>query len=198
MTSSNGRLVWLPEHRQAMLSDWFQAELDGSFKCPLPGHGGRSFLDWPREDTKGDLRLLCCCGRWRSLGAMRAAASYGVDENPRRPWTNIELATWSRRLAFDLGALRPLDVPLGRVPDVQPGGLVAAGFALLAGLRWVDGPRRALPWSVRFAAAWCGVSHRQANLGIAAMLQAGSIREVECRGRVRYFLPGAVLAGGSR
>lgn len=175
-----------------MSTHWFRADSHGGFECPLPGHTGRAFLDWPREDLTGDLRLLCCSGRWRSLGALRAAAGYGVDESPARPWTNIELATWSRRLAFDLGVLLPLAVQLRRPPTNQPGALLGAGFSLLAGLRWVDGPRRAVPWSVRFAAAWCGISHRQAHVGISALLQAGSIIETERRGRVRLYLPGDI------
>jgi hypothetical protein len=158
--------------------------------CPLPGHTGTARLaSGIPEDPTGDVRLLCCRKRWRSLGEVRAAIGYGFD-NARR--TNIELATWTRRLACEVGAFRPVAVPLPPLASGASPGIERAreGFGLLAGLRWADGPRRPVPFTVRFAVAWCGLSHGAAQKALRALVSEGIIREVERRGRLSLYLPG--------
>jgi hypothetical protein len=143
-------------------------------------------------DQGGDLRLGCCCGRWRSLGEVRAAEAYGQDGLR----SNIELATWNRRLAFEAKSFVPLEVELpplasGSEKHVQR---AYAGFALLIGLRWKDGDHRPVAFSVRFCAAWCGLSHREAHLAIQELRQLGVIVEADRTGQIRLYLPGRTEA----
>lgn len=165
------------------------ADEEGRFSCPLPGHDGHAFVDLAPDDLGGDEpRLLCCRGRWRSLGEMRACMAYGVDTVR----SNIELATWTRRLAYEVGAFAPLAVA---VPALAPGADertigARAGFTLLVGLRWADGEHRAVAWSVRFAAAWCPLTHREAHRATRALIEGAVIVEAGRIGRVRLYLPG--------
>jgi hypothetical protein len=134
----------------------WDADEHGRFPCPVPGHKGHALLGVPPDDKDQDIRLLCCSGLWRSLGEIRAAESYGEDV--RR--SNIEIATWLRRLLYECGRFEPISVPMRRLPLRADRRLMeaATGFALLAGLRSADGPRRPLAYSVRFCAAWCALS----------------------------------------
>src|SRR4051812_37379742 len=113
-TAAGGRVLWTAEHVEA-LRRRFDADADGLYpdgllRCPLPGHSGLAFVDLApdgEDPVAGELRLLCCRDRWRSLGEVRAALAYGAD-NGGRPHaeggrSNIELATWTRLLAFEVG-----------------------------------------------------------------------------------------------
>jgi hypothetical protein len=170
--------------------------------CPLPAHPGRARLAAGiPEDETGELRLLCCSGRWRSLGEVYAAIAYGFD-NGGRPAreggrSNIEIAVWTRRLGCDVGAFWPAAVA---VPPVPSGASPAtervwAGFRLLIGIRWADGPRVPVAYSARFAAAWCGVSRGVAHAAIRFLVERGVIRVVERRGRLPLYLPGPMPDG---
>jgi hypothetical protein len=132
--------------------------------------------------------LLCCRSRWRSLGEVRAAEAYDED----RMRSNIELATWTRRLAHELGGFAPADVALPAVPENSPAHLRSArdGFRLLVALRWADGPHRPVAWSVRFASAWCDLTFRQAREANYGLQERGVIRPAGRIGRARLFLPG--------
>jgi hypothetical protein len=194
-----GRVAWTDE-AVLSLERHFDADGEGYMRpCPFPGHAGAARFGIPPEDPDGDVRLLCCSGRWRSLGELRAAIAYGHDDGGR-PYTqggysNILLATWGRRIGFEVGAFSPVVVDL---PALQPGSpdaaySVRAGLALLYGLRWADGPGRPVAWSVRFAAAWCEISMRDAGLGTRIVLDQGVINEVDRRGRTRLYMPGRPL-----
>jgi len=194
-----GRVAWTDE-AVLQLERQLHADGDGYIRpCPLPGHTGGARLGVPPEDPEGDVRLLCCLGRWRSLGELRAAIACGHDDGGR-PYaqgghSNILLATWQRRVAFEVGAFSPVVVDL---PALRPGSpdaahSVRAGVALLFGLRWADGPRRPVAWSVRFAAAWCEISVRDAGVGTRIVLDQGVINEVERRGRTRLYIPARPL-----
>lgn len=169
----------------------FGSDAEGSFACPLPGHTGTARLGVPDEDPAGDLRVLCCRGRWRSLGEVRAAHAYGED----RIRSNIELAVWLRRLLFEADLFEPVAVDL---PLLPPGASETAervrdGFALLVGLRWADYEPRPVAFALRFVTAWCGLSSfRAAREAVTALVDAGVIREAGAAGRVRLFLPGEV------
>lgn len=173
----------------AALDDRWGADREtGRFPCPLPGHSGHALLDVPPDDLDADLRLWCCSGRWRSLGEVRAAEAYGVDA--RRG--NTELWTWTRRLAWEVGAFVPVEVGLAELPPGCLPELARArdGYGLLVGLRWADGERRPVAFSVRFAAAWCGLGRRAAHLAVGSLVEHGVIRQVDQVGRVRLYLPG--------
>jgi hypothetical protein len=110
--------------RIAALAEWFGLDpVTFEGPCPLPGHTGRARLaSGLREDRHGDVRLLCCRSRWRSLGEVRAAIAYRYDDGGR-PYeeggrSNTELAVWTRRLAYEIGAFQPKPVP---VPPLPPG-----------------------------------------------------------------------------
>src|SRR4051812_5516995 len=48
----------------AALEHLWNADDDGSFDCPIPGHVGRASLGVPPDDERREIRLLCCRGRW--------------------------------------------------------------------------------------------------------------------------------------
>ncbi|UUY02194.1 hypothetical protein LRS13_15905 [Svornostia abyssi] len=110
--------------------------------------------------------------------------------------SNIELATWTRRLLFDVAAYAPASVALPLLPADASGAafVVREGAELLFGLRWKDHEPRPVAFSIRFAAAWCGVSFRAARLAIGEMLGADVIVDAGSAGRVPLFLPGRTLA----
>jgi hypothetical protein len=185
-----GRVEWRDESVDALRRK-LGADSDGTLICPLPGHSGRAFIDASpdgNDSDPGEPRLLCCGGRWRSLGEVRAAIGYGHD----RLRTNIEIATWTRRLGFEVGAFTPLQVQPpslhGEAPDIAL--RARDGFALLIGLRWADGPHRPVAWSVRFTAAWCELTLREARRANIQLVEAHVIVEVGRVGRTPLFLPG--------
>jgi hypothetical protein len=47
---------------------------------------------------------------------------------------------------------------------------------------------------VRFCAAWCGVTHREAHLAITELLRLGVIHEADRIGRIPLYLPGRIGA----
>ena len=154
---------------------------DGYFPCPLPGHQGRAFL-------RGNHRIGCCHGRERSLAEVWAAIAYGADDLR----SNIELAVWWRRLAYDLDALEPAPVTLPDLPQDAPPAAKSAreGFALVVGLRRVDRAPRPVAYSVRFTAAWCRLSHGEAASALRVLRDARVIQEVGRAGRVPLYEPG--------
>jgi hypothetical protein len=83
-----------------------------SFPCPIPGHTSTARIGTPPDEH--EMRLLCNCkGRWRSLGEVRAGIAYGSDRHLR----NIEIATWTRLLAFEIGCFAPVAVPFPTLPE---------------------------------------------------------------------------------
>lgn len=161
------------------------AEADGRFPCPLPRHRGWSRLDTPPpdEDHRGEPRLLCDCGisgRWVSLGDVRAAQAYRID-NPRR--SNIMRAVWLRRLAYELGYFEPVPVRLPELPSFVEGYVEKArlGFGLLLGLRWRDFDRdlRPAPYGIRFCEAWAEIKFRQARVAIEQLRKHRVIVQVD-------------------
>jgi hypothetical protein len=170
----------------ASLETRWEADAGRSFRCPIPGHTGTARL----VDQGGDLRLGCCTGRWRSLGEVRAAEAYGRDELR----SNIELATWTRMVAYEAGSFAPLSVEISPLPHDASDHVQRAysGFELLIGLRWRDGEHRPVAFAVRFCAAWCGLTHRDAHLAIQELRRIGTISEVERIGQIRLYLPGRI------
>lgn len=124
---------------------------------------------------------------WYALGHVHAARAYGEDA--RR--SLIELAIWTRRLACDLGVYLPARVDVPNLPPGAPTSVrrARAGLELLVGLRGSDFPGP-FPYTVRFAAAWCGVGHREASAALQMLRRLGVIVEVERRGRTSLYLPG--------
>jgi hypothetical protein len=166
----------------------------GRFVCPL--HGGEAEFG---TNDRGEPALACCKGRWRSLGEVRAVLGYGYDRRPGgRPRSNKELAAWNRRLAWELGGFEPVAVSVPTPPAGSPGSVTkaAVGFALLCGLRWADWKREPVTYSMRFAVAWCGISHREAQAALKALEEVEAIRHVGNVGRCRLWEPGPPGADG--
>jgi hypothetical protein len=176
-------LVNLGERVRLWLEEHWHADGQGSFACPIPGHKGTARL----IHYEGDLRLGCCTGRWRSLGEVFAAEAYRRDFKA----TQIQIAAWTRRLAYEAGTFRPLDVA---VPELPPDASDAArrareGFALLIGLRWRDGEHRPVAFAVRFCSAWCQMGHTSAAEGVHELRARNVIFEADRRGQVLLYLP---------
>jgi hypothetical protein len=172
----------------------FGAGADGGLACPLPGHSGRAFIDVSPDAGGKEPRLLCCCGGWRSLGEVYAAIAYGYDGGEYAgKRSNVEIAVWTRRLACEVGLFEPRRVRLPALPDDADWATARArsGFAQLVGLRWADREPRPVAWSVRFSAAWCGLTFRQAARATVALNRGGVIVEAGREGRLSLYLPGA-------
>jgi hypothetical protein len=181
--------VRLDDRVERHLESLWEANAAGSFNCPIPGHASTARL----IHQEGDLRLACgCTGRWRSVGEVRAAIGYGHD----RLLSNIEIATWTRRIAHEAGVFIPVRVVVPELTGAVPAHVRRAreGFELVIGLRWRDGERRPVAYSVRFCAAWTGLPHAQAHEAISALLAEGVIYEAGRTRRVRLYLPGAPVA----
>lgn len=188
---SGGPLVPLVRHGRVGLGEAVQSWLEarwhadqfGCFPCPLPAHEGTARLLF----YEGDLRLGCCGGRWRSVGEVFAAEAYGRDAL----LSNIEIAIWTRRLAYEAGTFRPLGIAIPDLPDDAPDATRRAreGFVLLIGLRWRDGEHRPAPFSVRFCAAWCSLSHAQAHGAITDLVRLGVMVEADRQGQLPLYLP---------
>jgi hypothetical protein len=134
-----------------------------------------------------DLYLACCKGSIRPLGEVRAAIAYGRDAKR----SNIELATWIRRLGYEAGSFEPAALEWEALPASASAAtrLAYEGFRLLLSLRWADYKRRPVPYSVRFCSAWTGLPVRAANRAIRELLGAGVIHQVEAIGWTRLYLP---------
>jgi hypothetical protein len=167
------------------------AGANGNFPCPIPGHSGVACLE---RDESGELYLRCCKGRRRPLGEVEAAIAYGQDSQR----TQIENASWLRRLASAVDAFEPYTVDLPPLPPEAATATkdAADGFGLLIGLRWADGPRRPVAYSVRFCAAWNSLPTGKAGTAIKQLIAWRVIRVAEKVRRpgspfeVRLFLPG--------
>ena len=171
----------------AALEARWGADADGVFSCSLPGHTGRARLGVPSDDPDSDVRLLCCSGRWRSLGEVRAAEGYGVDQLR----SNIEIAIWLRLLLYEAGRFTPAEVAPFELPEDVDEAVrsTLAGFRLLVGLRWADAPPRPVVFSVRFCAAWCGLTFRESRESIDTLLSLRAIEQAGMSGRNRLLLP---------
>lgn len=78
------------------------------------------------------------------------------------------------------------------LPEDQSPALIRLrdGFALLVGLRWADYEPRPVAYSIRFAAAWCSVTFREAREGLQRLRDLDVIREAGSTGRITLYLPG--------
>jgi hypothetical protein len=163
-----------------------------SFPCPIPGHTSTARIGTPPDEH--EMRLLCNCkGRWRSLGEVRAGIAYGSDRHLR----NIEIATWTRLLAFEIGCFAPVAVPFPTLPEhASPHAChVRERLALFFGLRWADYPPRPLPFAVRFGAAWCELRFEATRLALVE-LRKHHVIEISAviRGNLALYLPGGLAA----
>ena len=92
---------------------WGADREGGRFRCPIPGHEDHALIGPALDLPAAPLMLQCCKGRSRSLGEVRAAIGYGHDVR----LSNIEIAVWLRRLAYECDQFEPVVV---EVPAVAP------------------------------------------------------------------------------
>jgi hypothetical protein len=123
---------------------------------------------------------------WLPLAAVRARKAGRLDLSG-----GPELAVWKLRLCFEAGYLEPIWLDL---PDVEAGlEPLWSGLRLLLGLRWRISPGSPTPFSAGFAAAWCGVSKRQAHEGTRELVRRGLLRlHGHDVNRTRLWLPEGV------
>jgi hypothetical protein len=170
--------------------------LHGAFLCILPGHEERSPSASLHQDPETGL-FLCRDWHerdghaWYTLAELRASLSYrravklGASEQAR----------WYTRLFYEAGLIETVsvEVPTNGLDAIEK--KLAVGFALLLGLNWIREPDEPAPFTRRFAAAWCGVSEREAAGALQALRRRDVIRVVDEHprtggGTFPLYLPG--------
>jgi hypothetical protein len=168
-----------------------------SFCCVLPGHEERNpsaslwrdrseavvYRDWHRRSDR-----QC----WQLSEVFAAIVSGDCCElNPP------ELSRWKLRLLHEAGYLQLARVPRPPLPAHAHRSMENAweGFLLLLGCRWVNEPGEPTPYTVRFAARWCGLSVGQASRAIRWLRTEGFLVEVGRTRRMPLYLPGNVAHG---
>jgi hypothetical protein len=124
--------------------------------------------------------------KWLPLALVRARLAGRLG-----PVAAPELLVWKLRLAHEAGLLEPVRfVAADAPPELE---LAWNGFLRLLGLRWSVTPRQPAPFSARFAAAWCGLSRRQAHEAVTELTRLGLLRPAgrDVRG-TRLWLPEGV------
>jgi hypothetical protein len=89
--------------------------------------------------------------------------------------------------------VNPVALELDTDSPSEPLGRAWEGFLRLLALRWTIEPGVPAPFSARFAAAWCGLSKREAHEAVTELARQGFLR---LRGRdphgCRLWLPKGV------
>ncbi len=88
---------------------------------------------------------------------------------------------WLMRLLIAIEGVDAADVALPPLPAHAFASVrtVYDGYTLLLGCRWLYAPGEPAPFTVRFAADWCGVSHATAAQAIAALIEMKVITKVD-------------------
>lgn len=135
------------------------------------------------------------------LADVRASQAYKritklcrTDERGHRRVTP-EAAVWSLRLLVEAGLLRPVAVPHKPLSNTAPARAVKVyeGFLLLLGCKWLHTSGDASPFSWRFAAAWCGLTERNAADAMRWLLKHGYLTRTGKHKLTYIFKPCEVL-----
>jgi len=88
---------------------------------------------------------------------------------------------WLMRLIVAIDALDTVAVAFPPLPAHAFASVrtVYDGYTLLLGCRWLYAPGEPAPFTVRFVADWCGVSHATAAQAIAALIEMKVITKVD-------------------
>jgi Bifunctional DNA primase/polymerase, N-terminal len=158
--------------------------LDRKFSCVLHPPDEHPSA-WLFVGSGGDLLYHCEHeGEWNlTLPQVRASLAYGKvtrikDENEKSQ--PIEHLAWRLRLLYEAGVLRALEVPHRSLSGEVRAAVKAVynGFLLLLGLKWHIWPGNGTTFSWRFAAAWCDVGRKAAELAMQWLMENGYIRSV--------------------
>jgi hypothetical protein len=129
-------------------------------------------------------------GRPSTSDIRRFAEAHG-----RQGWlTPSELATWRCRLDVERERLRPYPIGADPLPASvsRAAGRSFDGFVYLLACRGAAYPIGPAPWAADFAAAWCGVSARQAKDARIELVHMGALVHVGDCGRLKLWLPWGV------
>jgi hypothetical protein len=161
--------------------------LKQNFHCILPGHeecnpsaalcsNWRGFIVYFDNHVK-DRRLVY------TLSEVRASLAYGKPTRLNPP----EAATWGIRGLVEAGVMQPvrIDAPkLGDAPMTVR--RVYEGFLLLLACKWHVDDGAPTTFNRKFAAAWCGVTEKQARSATTVLIDhrfiemSGAIGRVSC------------------
>jgi len=143
--------------------------------CVLADHEDRRPSAGLFRHDSGAWRYRCHgCGRHLSLARLGAAVMSGTaDGSDAMP--GPVAARWLARLWHEAG-VRPVPMPTVAPPrGCSPAArTLAAGFGLLSGLRAVEENDAGLiPFTARFAAAWCALDVDEAKAGLRELRELG-------------------------
>lgn len=184
-------------------------QLGSPFPDVLPGADGHT-ARLEREDDGYILYVSQAMGKEISLSLVRVmiARAYKtlekvVDKPTRRRSEQVgkpEYVTWSLRLLVDAGIVEPAEVS---VPELPKGlndsvGRVWKGYKHLLQCRWLYEYGQPAPFSFRFGAVWCGLSHQTVSKAVAQLMAANMMARVkeyksQYGTKVGLFLPGSGL-----
>jgi hypothetical protein len=163
--------------------------LGENFRCLVHRDQRPSGGLWRREPDAHVLYRDWHDHTWLTLAGVRAVQAGRVG-----PLNPPELAVWKARLAAEAGLLELPELYPDADPPPEELRPVWDGFCELVAVRWAVTPGAPAPFSVRFAASWCGITARQAHESIGELARRGFLR-VQGRDPVgtRLWLPKGVM-----
>lgn len=162
------------------------------FSCPMPRHGDRHPSATISRGSDGVFRVRCwagCVGE-KTLTLADIAASRGAGDL-RRLDAPSQLR-WYRRLEVEAGLIAADRPRLPPLPDdaIEAVRRVYDGFRLLVAVRRSLGDDGPTPFTSEFAAAWCGLSPKQAKTALSKLSALDRIRPVGNHGLLLLWIPG--------
>lgn len=163
------------------------------FRCPMPRHDDRRPSATLVRGFDEIFRVRCwagCAGDAPlTLAEVAASRAAGDAVRLRGP----SQARWYRRLEADAALVAVEKPPMPGLPSNAPEPVrrVAEGFAFLVGVRRsLDAEDRGTPFGRKFAAAWCGVTEKQARDATIALKDLDVIRPIGKDGPMILWTPG--------
>jgi hypothetical protein len=149
-------------------------------------------VDGPPSEATVDAGVLRALSVF-DTEARRAAHAAGRPD----PLSLSEFVTWKLRSAVEAGEFAPAKVDTVALPEDADDVVQAVwgGFVYLLAVRWLKDAGEPTPFSRKFAAAWCGVTERQARHAIYELRRLGYLVKVGEEGpanrRMYLYLPKA-------
>jgi hypothetical protein len=166
------------------------APLKTNFHCVLPGHDecNPSAVLYPNQ--KGFFVYLDNHVKDRhlvyTLPEVRASFAYETPTKLNAP----EAATWGIRALVEAGLMEPVAISARKLLDGSPATrLVYGGFLSLLSCKWHIDYGAPTAFTRDFAAAWCGVTSKQARQAISSLTRDGFINFVGSHKRANLYLP---------
>lgn len=161
-------------------ADLLGISLKQSFCCVLPGHAELNPSANLWRDERGVYVYRDHHGRGERAAYDLTAIYAAVRAGRQVTLTRKSLPRWRLRLCHELGLFeRPAvnlpDLPRGASPEARR---LRDGFELLYSIRLAAGDSDPTPYTRLFAAAWCGLTSRQADAAKVELLNARVIEKV--------------------